>query len=248
MRAAPATQNSSHTNSIQITGLKKSLGDRPVLRALDLTLQWGESLVLFGANGAGKTTLLKVLSTQMRPDSGVVVVAGYDRQRNPESIRRHVGIVSHRPLVYEDLTCLENLVFYARLFGVGSPRERAHLLLDRVGLTTQADHRLRTLSHGMQKRLAIARAIVHQPKLLLLDEPEAGLDGDSLAMLRTIISEWTDAGRTVLMTTHNVELGLSWASKVAVLKAGRIDFQQSASQLDISDFKQILGGSLETTG
>jgi heme ABC exporter ATP-binding subunit CcmA len=202
--------------------------------------------VLFGANGAGKTTLLRILSTQMRPDEGTISVAGYDRRRQPEAIRRHLGMVGHRHFLYEDLTCRENLVFYGRLFRVGDPQRRAQVVLARVGLESRADQRVRTLSHGMQKRLAIGRAILHQPALLLLDEPEAGLDRESLAMLHHLVSEWTGAGGTVLMTTHNVELGLAWADKVAVLSGGRISFQQPKEQLDVDGFRQRMAAPLET--
>ncbi len=216
-------------DAIQVEGLRKGFGDLPVLWDLDLTVGWGEFLVLFGANGAGKTTLLRILSTQARPEAGKVLVAGYDQKRRPRTVRGQIGVVGHLNFLYEDLTCRENLVFYCRLFGVGDIPQRVQALLSRVDLATRADHRVRTLSHGMRKRLSIARAIVHEPSILLLDEPEGGLDQESLTMLHGVLEEWTQAGRTAVMTTHNVELGRSWAHRVAVLSGGRLHFQESSN-------------------
>lgn len=214
-------------DAIRVEGLRKGFGELPVLWDLDLTVGWGEFLVLFGANGAGKTTLLRILSTQARPEAGNVLIAGYDQKRRPRTIRGQIGVVGHLNFLYEDLTCRENLVFYSRLFGVRDIPRRVEALLARVGLAPRADQRVRTLSHGMRKRLSIARAILHEPSILLLDEPEGGLDQESLAMLHDVLEEWTQAGRTAVMTTHNVELGRSWAHRVAVLSGGRLHFQES---------------------
>ena len=220
--------------AVQVTGLQKSYGDWPVLWDLDLTLEWGEFLVLFGANGAGKTTLLRVLSTQARPDAGTVRVAGYDQRRQPREVRRQVGVVAHRSFLYDDLTCRENLTFYGRLYRIPELARRVDEVLDLVNLSARAQQRARTLSHGMQKRLAIARAILHRPSLLILDEPESGLDRESVETLNHLLKEWTGAGRTVIMTTHNVELGLAWGSRVAVLAQGKLDQRESADYLGVS--------------
>lgn len=211
--------------AIRVEGLHKSYGDWPVLRDLNFSVGSGEFVVLFGANGSGKTTLLRVLSTQARAESGTAKVAGYDCLRQAESVRRRVGVVGHSGFLYEDLTCRENLMFYGQLFQIEHMRRRVEDVLSRVGLTRRADHRVKTLSHGMQKRVAIARAILHQPQVLLLDEPEGGLDRDSVSMLSNLLREWTQAGRTVVMTTHNIELGIAWADKVAVLTDGGLQFQ-----------------------
>lgn len=218
-----------------------------MLLDLDLTVGWGEFMALFGANGSGKTTLLRILSTQVRPDAGAVSVAGYDRRRAAGAIRQRLGVVGHRHFLYEDLTCRENLHFYGRLYGVKDLQGQIQGALRRVGLADHADQRVRILSHGMQKRLSIARAILHQPPVLLLDEPEAGLDPESVSMLDQLLAEWTAAGRAVLMTTHNVEMGLTWADRVGVLAAGRIDFQEYKGQLDIPGFTQRLAASLEVS-
>jgi ABC-type multidrug transport system ATPase subunit len=156
--------------------LEKSYGEWPVLWELEFNVPWGETLVLFGANGTGKTTLLRILSTHVRADGGTVLIAGRDLQKQPTAARRRIGVVGHRSFLYDDLTCRENLVYYSRLYRLSDHKARVAEVLNRVGLTGRADQRVRTLSNGMQKRAAIARAILHQPDVLLLDEPEAGLD------------------------------------------------------------------------
>ena len=208
--------------AIWVKGLRKSYGQGPVLRDLDLALDWGQSLALLGANGAGKTTLLRILSTQARPDAGTVMVAGGHLPRQASAVRHRVGLVGHASLLYEDLTCRENLIFYGRLFRVPGLHQRVQAVLSRLGLAGQADRRVRTLSHGQQKRLSIGRAILHNPRLLLLDEAESGLDQESLTVLRAIVAEWTAPNRAVVMTTHNRDLGKEWTGRVAELSEGRL--------------------------
>ena len=210
--------------AIAVAGLEKSYRDWPVLWNLDLTVPWGETLALFGANGAGKTTLLRILATSVRPDAGTVRIAGRDLRRQTGAARRRIGVVGHRSFLYEDLTPAENLAYYARLYGVPDREARVTAALERVGLSARADHRVRALSNGMQKRAAIARAILHQPDVLLLDEPEAGLDRDSRRILGELLTEWTAAGRSVALTTHDIELGLEWGHRAAVLYGGRLTF------------------------
>ena len=219
--------------AIEARGLHKGYGDMPVLWDLELSLGWGEFLVLFGANGSGKTTLLRVLAGQARPDRGSVSLAGHDLKRQPRSARRQVGVVSHSGFLYDDLTCAENLAFYGRLYSVTDLKERVAEALERVGLSHRADRRVRSLSHGMQKRLAIARAILHRPSVLLLDEPESGLDRQSVAALADLLKEWTGSGRSVVMTTHNVDLGLAWGSRIAVLSNGKLDFEGARDYLGV---------------
>ena len=219
-------------DAVAVHGLHKSFGDWPVLWDLDLNVPWGELLALFGANGVGKTTLLRILSTQARPDGGSLVIAGYDQRRSPQSVRRRVGVVAHQSFHYDDLTCRENLHYYGRLFGLKDYRARAEEVLIRLGLERRADRRVRTLSNGMQKRLSIARAIQHRPRLLLLDEPESGLDRESVDILRDLLQEWTQAGGSAIMTTHDTGLGRSWAHRTAVLDAGSIRFYGPDEDLD----------------
>ncbi len=215
--------------AVQARSLEKSFGEWPVLWDLDLSVPWGETLVLFGANGAGKTTLLRILATHVRPDHGSVAVAGHSLRSRPEEVRRRIGVVGHRSLLYNDLTCRENLIYYARLFGLKDHKPRVDEVLEMVSLSDRADHRVRTLSNGMQKRAAIARAILHQPDVLLLDEPEAGLDRESVSILGALLGDWTDSGRSVVMTTHDLDLGLSWGQRAGVLRGGRLDFPNVGS-------------------
>ena len=210
--------------AIVAEGLEKSYRDWPVLWNLDLTVPWGESLALFGANGAGKTTLLRILAASVRPDAGAVRIGGRDLLRQTGAARRRIGVVGHRSFLYEDLTPRENLLYYARLYGLPDREERAATALDRMGLAARANHRVRALSNGMQKRAAIARAILHQPDVLLLDEPEAGLDQDSRRILGDLLAEWTAEGRAAVFTTHDVDLGLAWGHRAAVLAGGRATF------------------------
>ena len=232
-------------DALRVSGLEKSFGEWPVLWDLDLTVPWGETLVLFGANGVGKTTLLRVLSTQAKPDAGTLIVAGFNQRRRPDSVRRHVGVVGHQTFLYDDLTCRENLHYYGRLFGLQDYRIRAEEALSRLGLDHRADRRVRTLSNGMQKRLSIARAIQHQPRLLLLDEPEAGLDRESVGMLQTLLEDWSESGRSVVMTTHDLELGLSWGHRTAVLVGGKIHFPAPDELVNGAELRQLLAASLE---
>ena len=210
--------------AIVVEGLEKSYREWPVLWDLDLSVPWGESLALFGANGAGKTTFLRILSTSARPDSGSVRIAGHDLRRQAAEARRRIGVVGHRSFLYDDLTPSENLNYYARLYGIKNREARVASALEQVSLSGRANHRVRTLSNGMQKRAAIARAILHEPDVLLLDEPEAGLDRESREMLGILLSEWAANGRSAVFTTHDIELGMAWGHRAAVLDGGSLTF------------------------
>ena len=236
--------NASRVKAEQACSLEKSFGEWPVLWDLDLSVPWGETLVLFGANGAGKTTLLRILATHVRADHGSVTVAGYDLSTRPEEVRRRIGVVGHRSLLYDDLTCRENLIYYGRLFGLKNHKSRVDEVLKMVRLSDRSDHRVRTLSNGMQKRAAIARAILHQPDVLLLDEPEAGLDQESVSILGTLLADWTDSGRSVIMTTHDLDLGLSWGQRAGVLKGGKVNFPDEGSAGN-EGVRQALAEALE---
>ena len=162
---------------------------------------------------------------------------GVERGRNPNAIRRMVGVVSHQSLLYEDMTCHENMLFYGRMFGLKKLNQRAEEVLRLVGLEGHRHQKVRTFSHGMQKRLSIARAVLHEPHILLLDEPEAGLDQEALDMLGRLLERWKTEGRTVVMTTHNLEHGLAWGERVAILAGGKIAFEESKRSLDLAGFR-----------
>ena len=224
--------------AIVAEGLEKSYREWPVLWDLDMSVPWGEALSLFGANGSGKTTLLRILATSARPDAGTVRIAGFDLRRHTAEVRRRVGVVAHRSFLYDDLTTRENLNYYARLYGIKDRNLRISDALERVGLSARANHRVRTLSNGMQRRAAIARAILHQPDALLLDEPETGLDQDSRQMLGGLLGQWTSEGRSVVLTTHDIDLGIEWGHRTAVLSGGKLTFHRR----DAGTIQQALSG------
>ena len=233
------SQASGGSLAISAAGLRKDYGDRSVLRGVDVSVRWGQTAVLFGPNGAGKTTLLRILAGLSRPDAGDVDIAGLRMRRNGGRARTLVGFVGHQTLLYNDLTCRENLVFYAKLYGVDRLRCRVDGVLEQLNLADRADRRVRTLSHGMQKRLSVARAILHEPAVLLLDEPESGLDTNSVLSLGDLLKDWTGSGRSALLTTHSAEIGQAWADRVLTLDRGRL----SDRTLSQSDAAPTLAGS-----
>ena len=215
--------------AIRIKGLSKSFGRTRVLRKLELEVGWGEVLTVLGPNGSGKTTLIKLLATLTAPDEGAMRIAGLDPGRQGQATRRLTGVVTHEPMLYNELTGYENLRFVGRMFGLDSLDDRIDSVSRRLAVSARLDQRVGTLSHGMRKRLSIARALLHDPPVLLLDEPESGLDPDALAMLDSIIRDETRPSQTVLMTTHNVERGLALGDRLAILAYGAVAYQDSAS-------------------
>ena len=218
-----------------------------MLRDLDLEVGWGERFVLFGGNGSGKTTLVKTLATLARPDGGLIRVAGWDGRRQGAMMRRFIGVVTHQSLLYDELTGYENLRFYGRMYRVPDLDQRIRVVADLVGATQRLSARVRTLSHGMQKRFSLARALLHDPPVLLLDEPETGLDQEALELLDAILTPSGDNPRTVLMTTHSLERGLALSDTVAILAGGRIAYQESRSTLDVAGFRGTFLRYLEAT-
>ncbi|MBI4338734.1 MAG: ABC transporter ATP-binding protein [Chloroflexi bacterium] len=235
---------SSHPIGIKVQGLAKSYGDRPVLRDLALEVAWGQRFVLFGGNGSGKTTLMKCLAGLARPDAGSIAIAGLEGQRQGAELRRCLGVVSHQPLLYEDLTGAENLRFYGRMYGVPELESRIALVGEQLKATRYLSARVRTLSHGMKKRLSLARALLHDPPVLLLDEPESGLDQEALELMDALLQS-SEQARTVLMTTHNLERGLALADQAGILAGGRIAYQASTASLEATEFRRRFRRYLE---
>jgi heme exporter protein A len=223
---------------IEVRGLMKSFGGKVALGGVDLDVAEGEFLTLVGPNGAGKTTLIRILATLTRPTEGSVRVAGYDLARQGAEVRRYIGLASHQTLLYEDLSAEENLRFYGRMYEVAELEERITALLQRVGLEHRRHDLVRTFSRGMQQRLSIARALLHDPGILLLDEPYTGLDQYAAEVLREVLVALVGRSRTVLMTTHNLEQGLELCHRAAILVNGRIVYQADKSQLDVASFRE----------
>ena len=221
---------------IRMEGVTKSYGPMQALKGIDLELAKGEFLAVFGPNGSGKTTLIRILATLTRPTSGRVIIGGYDLRDKAGQARSILGVVTHQPLLYEDLTAYENLAFYGRMYGVPNVKERIHAVVEQVGMTHRLHDKIRTLSHGMQKRFAIARAILHDPSVLLMDEPESGLDQDAILRLQEIIEGLSRQGRTVVMVTHNLGWGARLGSQVLILKEGKVAFRARCADLDAEFF------------
>lgn len=207
-------------NLLAGTGLVKRFGDRAAVAGVDITLAEGESLVILGPNGAGKSTLLRMAATLLRPDEGELEVCGHRCPAEAARARPRIGLLSHEPQVYLDLTAQQNLEFFARMHGMPDPRGAALDGLERVGLLARAGDSVRTFSRGMAQRLGLARVLMHDPDLLLLDEPHAGLDAQGVALLDTVLAE-RRPGRAVLLVTHDVEHGLRLADHVMVMRRGR---------------------------
>jgi heme exporter protein A len=206
---------------LQATGLVRAFGATRVLRGLDLSLTAGETLVVVGPNGAGKTTLLRCLAGLMRPTAGEVRVLGRALRGGDPEARRPLGLVSHQSLLYDDLTVRENLLVTARLYGLADPGAAADRALDSVGLGPRADESPRLLSRGLLQRAAIARALLHDPRVVLLDEPFTGLDAPGADRLRALLGERVAGGRALVLVTHHLAEAWALATRVAALVGGR---------------------------
>ncbi|HSR66921.1 MAG TPA: ABC transporter ATP-binding protein [Acidobacteriota bacterium] len=226
---------------LQLKGLTKRFGRVAALRRLHLEIREGEFVALFGPNGAGKSTLLKVAATLLSPDEGETVFQG------GAPMRSALGYVSHQSLLYGNLSGLENLTFYARLYALGDPAGQARAMLQRMGLEQAAHQLVRGYSRGMKQRLTLGRALLHDPALLLLDEPYTGLDQHGGRLLTETLSLLKSQGRTVFLVTHNAREGLELCSRVLIQNAGRIVFDAPRSEVTVDDFESIYFQKIEET-
>ncbi|MBN1954352.1 MAG: heme ABC exporter ATP-binding protein CcmA [Anaerolineae bacterium] len=224
---------------IQIRGMVKSFGPRAALDGVDLSVGAGEFVTLVGPNGAGKTTLLRVLATLARPTSGTIHIAGLDSVRAGSEVRRRIGFLSHRTLLYEDLTAEQNLRFFARIYDVAGDVERIHGLLERVGLAARRNDMVRTFSRGMQQRLSVARAVLHRPSVLLMDEPYTGLDPQAAQSLTDLLTELAGDGCAILLTTHDLVRGLQVGRRVVLLAQGRVVHDALRTDVDPAAFPDL---------
>jgi heme exporter protein A len=223
---------------IKIDKLIKTFGSRLVLRGIDLTINEGDFVTLMGANGAGKTTLLHIIATLSKPTGGSVSISGYSLSDSATELRRFIGLVSHKTLLYDELTADQNLRFYAQMYDVPNASNRIEMVLNQVGLWGRQHDPVRTYSRGMQQRLAIARAILHNPPLLLLDEPDTGLDQHAADKLNELLSAVGANQRTILMTTHNLERGLSLGNRVVILAKGKIAYDAPRQTVSIAEVRE----------
>lgn len=216
---------------IEVRRLTKRFGLKTILKNLEFKVEQGEFVALLGPNGAGKTTFLRILASLSRPSFGEVRIAGYSLPAQASAVRRRLGVVSHLPLLYGDLTAEENLRFYGRMYAVPELDGRISDVLGIVGLTRRRRDLVRTFSRGMQQRLAIGRAVLHDPDVLLLDEPHTGLDQDACAMLDSVLGEVAAMGRTVVMTSHDLARTADLASRFDVLSRGGIAASVSRDEI-----------------
>jgi len=239
--ASPPTET-----MITVKKLVKRFGLKTVLRGVDFEVHTGEFVALLGPNGAGKTTFLRILASLSRPSLGEVKVAGYKLPGEAAQVRARLGVVSHLPLLYGDLTGEENLRFYARMYGILESESRVTEVLEMVGLELRRRDLVRTYSRGMQQRLAIGRAVLHDPEIMLLDEPYTGLDQDASSMLDDVLKTVAAQGRTVVMTSHDLARAEVLATRFDVLSRGVIAASATRRQLKKSNllafYKQALAG------
>lgn len=230
---------------IIVKKLIKRFGLKTVLRGLDFAVEKGEFVALLGPNGAGKTTFLRILASLSRPSLGQVSIAGYSLPAQSAAVRRRLGVVSHMPLLYGDLTAEENLQFYGRMYNLPELSERVDEVLEMVGLSARRRDLVRTFSRGMQQRLAIGRAVLHDPEVMLFDEPYTGLDQDASEMLDGVLRRVAAEGRTVVMTSHDLARAEGLASRFDILSRGVITASASPSSLGTANlldfYKQALG-------
>lgn len=218
--------------AVSLSGVTKRFGFTLALDDIDLILDQGEFLAMFGPNGAGKTTLLQILATLASPTSGGVRLLGHDPAHNGETVRKSIGVLSHNPFLVPTLTAYENLKFYGQMFAVKNLHVRIVELLKNVGLFEHRDQLVETFSRGMQQRLAIARAILHRPRLLLLDEPYTGLDQDGIALLKHTLRTFLDEGKTTIMTDHDFARGLEFCTKAVILNHGELVYYDDPATLE----------------
>jgi heme exporter protein A len=218
--------------AIELADVGRAYGERVALAGVTLELEAGRTLAVFGANGAGKTTLLRILATLLRPHRGRACVLGHELPREGWAVRGRVGFLGHEPLLYRDLTARENLRFHARLHDVAPAR--IETLLDAVGLAGRGDEPVHTYSRGMVQRLAVCRAVLHEPELLLLDEPLAALDPGAAAAVTPLL-----AGGTRVLISHDVERGLAEADLVLGLRGGRVALLAPAAQVAVTDVRGL---------
>jgi len=207
---------------INIENLVKNYGYSRVIDNLQLTVKGGEFFTIYGPNGAGKTTLLKILSTLTKPNAGKVSVGDYDITKEVYEIRRIIGFVSHNDFLYENLTAYENLEFFSSLYDVQNREKRIKELLEQMDLIKRSDDLVRNFSRGMKKRLTIARSIVHNPGIVLFDEPFSGLDQKAIATFLSIVKDLKSEHRTVIITTHNIGYVLPLSNRIGIMNRGKI--------------------------
>lgn len=244
---APAVTRGA-SSVLSARGLTREYGAVVAVDGIDLELRAGDFLTIFGPNGAGKTTLLSLLGGRLRPSKGEIRVGGELLDFRETAWRSRIGVLSHQSFLYAHLTVAENLRFFGKLFGLKDLDVRIPQRLEQVGLADRADFLARQLSHGMRQRAALARALLHDPELVLLDEPYTGLDPYAAAVLRGVLSSLKDGQRTVVMVTHNLTQGLELANRVAIQVRGRFAWHGDRDEVQAETFEHFYHSVVESGG
>jgi heme exporter protein A len=219
--------------ALQIDGVSKYYGDFPALRKIELNIEPGSTVALLGRNGAGKTTLLRIVAGLSKASEGGVRIGGVDVRQ--ETTRRRIGVLGHGISLYDELSATENLVLFAKLYGLAEPEKQALAWLERTGLGRVRDGLVREFSRGMRQRLAVARAFIHEPDVLLLDEPFTALDDRAIAVLQSLLNDAHAKGRTIVMSTHQLKEALELATHVALIQRGQLAFTGERTQQMVDD-------------
>ncbi len=217
--------------AVRISHLTKSLDERPILRGIDLEIGAGEYVAVLGANGAGKSTLLKLLASLLTPTSGTIDLFGQPLTSGSVALRTKFGLIGQDAMLYRELSARENLLFFARLYSLSNPADRADRMLKMIGLLDRADDAVKRFSRGMIQRVSIARALLHDPELILADEPFAGLDAPSIAALENLLAKLSIAGKTIILVNHDIDQTFRLAERIVVLRQGVIAIDQPTHRL-----------------
>lgn len=224
--------------AIEISHLVKKFGRQYALKDISLSIPARQFIAVVGPNGAGKTTLIRILATLIRPSSGQIQIAGFDLLKHGHQIRSRLGVIGHLTFLYQDLSARENLLFYGRMYHTPMLNRQVDDLLDKVGLSQRANHPVGGFSRGMLQRLSIARALLHQPEILLFDEPYTGLDPKASEMLSALLKSLLGTQHTILMVTHNLAQAAELADQVAILANGQIVLNQPSADLSLAVLTQ----------
>lgn len=225
---------------IEVHKIVKVFGRMRALDEVSFSIERGQYVALLGANGAGKTTLMHILATLSRPTTGHIEIAGYSPKKQPNSIRQRVGVIDHADFLYDELTAEENLRFFCRMYDVSDAECRIGQRLDEVGLLARRYDKVRTFSRGLRQRLSFARALLHHPPILLLDEPFAGLDLNAAAMAKNLLANYVAEEKTVLLTLHDIDYALLHTKRVLVLKRGKLILDKATNELRRDQLQQVL--------
>ncbi|MBD3308227.1 heme ABC exporter ATP-binding protein CcmA [candidate division KSB3 bacterium] len=228
------------TPIIEIHHLSKHYGKTEALREVTLSVATGTFLLMFGPNGSGKTTLIRILATLSQPTSGSVRLDGLDPQTHGDEVRQRIGVISHNSFLYPSLTAEENLQFYGKMFGLEHLQARLEQLLQQVGLLSRRHDPVRTFSRGMQQRLSIARALLHNPAIVLFDEPYSGLDVAAITMLRQLLDTFHAEGRTILLTTHDYQRDTEHCDQLVILVKGNLTYTGTPDSISADEIHHLL--------